>query len=67
MLGCVCPQAVAPVDSELLFYPAGFTLKKRDFFRNFGTISLFAVVGALLPCILLQPWLSSLPIMQPLL
>lgn len=24
---------------------AGFTLKKRDFFRNFGTISLFAVAG----------------------
>lgn len=25
--------------------PAGFTLKKRDFFRNFGTISLFAIAG----------------------
>ena len=61
------PTAVALIDSELLFCPAGFTLKKRDFFRNFGTISLFAIVGALLLCLPLNQCLSSLPPMQPLL
>lgn len=28
-----------------IVFAAGFTLKKRDFFRNFGTISVFAVPG----------------------
>ena len=29
-------------------FAAGFTLKKRDFFRNFGTISVFAVAGTII-------------------
>ena len=33
-------------------FAAGFTLKKREFFRNFGTITLFAVVGTLISTIL---------------
>lgn len=28
-----------------IVFAAGFTLKKRDFFRNFGTITVFAVPG----------------------
>ena len=31
-----------------IVFAAGFTLKKRDFFRNFGTISVFAVAGTLI-------------------
>lgn len=28
-----------------IVFAAGFTLKKRAFFRNFGTIAMFAVLG----------------------
>ncbi len=35
-----------------IVFAAGFTLKKREFFRNFGTIVLFAVVGTLVSTIL---------------
>ncbi|KAK9915576.1 hypothetical protein WJX75_001018 [Coccomyxa subellipsoidea] len=35
-----------------IVFAAGFTLKKREFFRNFGTITLFAVVGTLISTIL---------------
>eukprot|EP00898_Chlorokybus_atmophyticus_P007864 jgi/Chlat1/8079/Chrsp75S07582 len=31
-----------------IIYIAGFTLKKRDFFRNFTSINLFAVVGTII-------------------
>ena len=35
-----------------IVFAAGFTLKKRDFFRNFGTISVFAVPGTLISALL---------------
>jgi hypothetical protein len=31
---------------------AGFTLKKREFFRHVGTISMFAVVGTIISSVL---------------
>lgn len=31
-----------------IVFAAGFTLKKRDFFKNFGTITVFAVLGTVI-------------------
>lgn len=35
-----------------IVFAAGFTLKKRDFFRNFGTITVFAVPGTFISALL---------------
>lgn len=35
-----------------IVFAAGFTLKKKEFFRNFGTITLFAVAGTFISTIL---------------
>ena len=32
----------------LLFFEAGYTLRRKNFFRNLGTITMYAVVGTLI-------------------